>query len=111
MTTATKSKHRSRCAIRAACPAVSEILESRLLLSASLVKDLNPIQNIIPGIWDIEPAGSIFYLAAEDTPVGLELFKSNGTAAGTTLVKDIRPGRDNSQVVGLTYTGNGIVLF
>ncbi len=88
-----------------------EQLEPRRLLSASLVKDLNTAPGILPGIWDIRAAGSITFLSAEDTAVGWELFKTDGTPGGTTLVKDVRPGQDNSQPGWLTAVGNGVVYF
>src|SRR5262249_13164974 len=41
---------------------------------------------------------------------GRELWKSNGTAAGTTLVKDVRPGAASSSPYDLTNV-NGTVYF
>ena len=43
----------------------------------------------------IEIDGVIFF-AAEDGEYGRELWKSDGTEQGTTIVKDIRPGREGS---------------
>jgi ELWxxDGT repeat protein len=47
--------------------------------------------------------------AAADPPTGLELWKTDGTAAGTVLVKDIAPG-GGADPTRLTALGN-ILLF
>jgi ELWxxDGT repeat protein len=39
--------------------------------------------------------GSTLYFRAYDPTHGIELWKSNGAAAGTELVKDIYPGGDS----------------
>lgn len=41
---------------------------------------------------DLTAVGGTLYFDAQDATHGMELWKSNGTAAGTRLVKDIRPG-------------------
>lgn len=53
--------------------------------------------------------GSVFYFAATDDNNGTELWKSDGTVAGTTLVKDINPGGGNSNPNG--YVAVGSTLF
>lgn len=50
--------------------------------------------------------GDTFYFVMYDTARGLELWKSNGTAAGTVLVKDIVPGADGSSPYSLFAVGN-----
>jgi trimeric autotransporter adhesin len=55
------------------------------------------------------------YFSATDTvfqrwSTGEELYKSNGTSAGTVLVKDIVPGRGSSYPIDLTTVG-GTVYF
>jgi ELWxxDGT repeat protein len=65
-----------------------------------LVKDLN----IVPTTLGSSPrefvqVGSLTYFTAQTTLHGRELWKTDGTAAGTVLVKDIYPG-----------TGNGVGL-
>lgn len=40
--------------------------------------------------------GDVIIFGATDTSAGTELFISNGTASGTSLLKDINPGADNS---------------
>ena len=69
-----------------------EALESRTLLSSvSLIKDINTgteSSNPIP----LATVGSTLYFAASSTALGEELYKTDGTLAGTSLVVDARPG-------------------
>lgn len=53
--------------------------------------------------------GSLFFVNA-DSAHGTELWKSNGTAAGTTLFKDIYAGAPSSFPINLTTT-NGALYF
>ncbi|MES1240571.1 MAG: ELWxxDGT repeat protein [Acidobacteriota bacterium] len=43
-------------------------------------------------------AGDVLYFTAEDQAHGLELWRSNGTVAGTWLVTDLRPGPQGSDL-------------
>jgi ELWxxDGT repeat protein len=52
----------------------------------------------------------IAYFAAGEAATGVELWKSNGTAAGTVLVKDINPGTASSSPGSLANM-NGTVMF
>ena len=51
----------------------------------------------------IESSGNTLYFAADDGTHGIELWKSDGTQAGTVLVKDILPGSASS----IGYGGQG----
>ena len=50
--------------------------------------------------------GSTVFFAADDGVTGRELWKSDGTEAGTTRVRDIRPGMPGSDPWELTSVGN-----
>ena len=49
--------------------------------------------------------GGTLYFQADDGSNGYELWKSDGTAAGTVVVKDIYPGADGSYPYELTNVG------
>jgi ELWxxDGT repeat protein len=74
-----------------------------------LWKVLDPSPGVNPVPFDIHPAGmhlanasqltvlgSTLFFAADDGASGLELWKTNGTAAGTSQVADIHPGPGSS---------------
>lgn len=46
--------------------------------------------------------GNTVFFAAQDANYGLELWKTNGTLEGTSLVKDIKPGPLSSNIANLT---------
>jgi ELWxxDGT repeat protein len=80
-----------------------------------LVKDINPgpassgpVSYFGPAY--LTPVNGTLFFDADDGQHGLELWKTDGTEAGTVLVKDIVPGSYPSGPFGLTNL-NGILLF
>src|SRR4051812_44827663 len=87
----------------------AEVLEPRQLLSVSLVKDLNVNQ----ASSTIDPMGNLGKLAIyaeDDGSHGVEPYRTDGTAAGTFLLKDILPGAgsSNPKLLGIA---NGLMFF
>jgi ELWxxDGT repeat protein len=58
----------------------------------------------------LTPVGGSLFFIAEDGVHGRELWKTDGTEAGTTLVRDILPGRSGSCVYNLTAWGDVLVF-
>jgi ELWxxDGT repeat protein len=78
-----------------------------------LVKDINTQIKDNSSIDDLAAVGSTLYFSAWDRAHGDELWLSDGTSAGTAMVKDIRPGPTGSIWAGgkfLTYW-NGSAYF
>lgn len=105
----------SRGAARSVLPKswACEPLEERLLLSinALLIKDINTqfaASSSSPADFT-DVNGTLFFTAITAT-AGRELWKSDGTAAGTVLVKDINPGSGFSFPSSLTNV-NGTLYF
>src|SRR4051794_11423610 len=77
-----------------------ELLEGRALLSVTPI-DFGATVTSQP----VAMNGAIYYRATDPTH-GDELWRSDGTAAGTSLLKDIRPGIGKGNPRGLTVVGN-----
>ncbi|HEX5716667.1 MAG TPA: ELWxxDGT repeat protein, partial [Thermoanaerobaculia bacterium] len=83
-----------------------------------LVKDINPgtADSVysnggdLPGYRSALAAGNRLYFAAQDGTSGIELWATDGTAAGTVLVKDIYPGPEGSQPFSLVELNGGILF-
>jgi ELWxxDGT repeat protein len=63
-----------------------------------LIKDIAPdgADSMVFGSLEIARIGSTVYFAANDGTTGLELWKTDGSEAGTVLVRDINPGPETS---------------
>ena len=73
-----------------------------------MVKDIRtcPYCHSRAGVSGITAMGDNVYFYADDGPNGFELWKSDGTANGTVMVKDIRSGSDSSGPRFFTAAGN-----
>lgn len=74
-----------------------------------MVKDINAgISNGITDYFDLTSyvLNGILFFRANDGSTGIELWRSDGTASGTYLVKDISPGASSSGPGGFASVGN-----
>src|SRR4051794_19986592 len=71
---------------------------------AARVKDINTGANPTLGAppSQLTAVGSTLFFVADDGVSGAELWKSDGTAAGTTMVKDIFVGAGSASIASLT---------
>ena len=67
----------------------------------------NPSYSLsISDIGSLTAVGSTLYFTASDGTNGRELWKSDGTASGTVMVKDINSGSSDSSPSYLAVVGN-----
>ena len=89
---------------------MTEPLESRRLLSVVLPVDLNATPDWLVAPSEPVEVNGTTYFAHTDGLRGNELWKTDGTAAGTVMVKDIFPGAKGSNPTGLANV-NGTLYF
>lgn len=94
-----------------------EQLEYRLALSATpaeptLIADINKLPVSVPVIdaADFTAVGTTVFFTAYDQEAGTELWRTDGTSAGTSRVADIAPGADSSTPTSLVAF-NGSLYF
>ncbi|HEY2739589.1 MAG TPA: hypothetical protein VGK45_14365, partial [Thermoanaerobaculia bacterium] len=76
--------------------AAALLLAAPLSAAPRLVADLNRGQNIeVQNVWlnSGDSSSPVVYFAASDPAHGLELWRSDGTSAGTWRLTDVCPGR------------------
>ncbi len=96
---ARKRRRRSVVGVGARIHRQYEALESRQLLSidVQLLADINPNGSSLDrGTLEFRSVGSYVYFAANDGTRGLELWRTDGSSSGTSLVSDIYPGAQSS---------------
>jgi ELWxxDGT repeat protein len=70
--------------------------------------DPNPQYDFLSRKFQYAVLNGIAYYTADDGIHGEELWRSDGTGAGTYMVKDINPGANSSGVRAITVSGNKI---
>ncbi len=76
------------------------------------VKDINPgpASGFLPFFARLANVDGTLYFSANDGSHGSELWRSDGTTAGTMMVKDINPGTDDG-AYGVPTSFNGVLYF
>ncbi|QJE98774.1 ELWxxDGT repeat protein [Luteolibacter luteus] len=73
-----------------------------------MVKDIHPADGPAPRKMaeDFFAAGNILYFTADDGVHGEEVWRTDGTEAGTSMLADIQPGEAGSEAWGFTTVGS-----
>lgn len=74
----------------------------------SIVKDVNTLTDRMFEPEGLYSAGAVAYFTHQDPVTGYELWKTDGTTAGTVLVKDIVPGAFGSAPSGFALVGSTV---
>lgn len=85
-----------------------------LCQAPKLLKDINRIKGQLGTLPFYAQSGTKIFFAREDAANGEEIWITDGTAAGTSMLKDINPGPDGSFPMGFapaTVGGNPVVYF
>jgi ELWxxDGT repeat protein len=80
--------------------------------AVSLLKDINP--NAVPGsagATNFVTANGLTFFLGNDARYGQELWCTDGTSAGTHLVRDIAPGNISPGIMRLTVVNNIVYFF
>ncbi len=79
----------------------------------TLVRDIVPGASYpsVYGAVGLENGRAVFGMNDRTGTTGTELWVTDGTTAGTSLLKDIRPGSAGSSIANLTFIGNGRAMF
>lgn len=88
-------------AARQACPVVVDVNATPVGISSAAPLESQDLS--------VTPGGDLFF-AATTPQTGIELWRSDGTAAGTVLVKDLHPGPGHSEPKDF-FAANGLVYF
>jgi ELWxxDGT repeat protein len=88
----------------------TEVVNQVPSLTPTLLSDINPAAGASSNPKFFTQVNGLIFFQASDGTHGTELWESNGTAAGTRLVKDINPGASDSNPVDLTNV-NGTLFF
>ncbi|WNG52046.1 hypothetical protein F0U60_54030 [Archangium minus] len=71
----------------------------------------SPTFTLFSSLRELTVAGSRLFFFVRDEAHGFELWSSDGTTAGTALLKDITPGSEDSFLSGLTVVRRGVYFF
>ncbi|MBA3958040.1 MAG: tandem-95 repeat protein, partial [Parachlamydiaceae bacterium] len=80
--------------------------QGTLDITPTLIKEINPNLSLGSNPQGFVNMNGIAYFAADNGSHGFELWRTDGTTAGTTMVKDVRPGNVGSYLHDLTVVGN-----